>query len=180
MVIAGSQVDLDGARTYDIKILFGTGDNPYFDEGIDMATTRYHFFAYSDKSEKGVCDNSKVSLDWFFELPEGHRIFASAFSAAGRVYFGTATSETEDPCEGPSTSGLSSQGDLFVFEIATGIKKHQAEVGNTVITPVVFDKHVFLKAQGAGVKSFGAGEYNNVPIINGTPKVEVRSWQEFF
>jgi outer membrane protein assembly factor BamB len=160
--------------------LFGTGDSPYFDEDIDMGNTRYHFFAYRDQAKKGVCDNSQVFLDWFFELPEGHRIFASAFAAAGQVYFGTATSETEDPCDTPSTSGLSSAGDLYVFDIATGVKKYQAEVGNTVITPIVVDKHVYLKASSAEVQSFGSGEYNNQPIVSGTPTVEVRFWREIF
>lgn len=180
VVIVDNGIDSDGAVTYDIKILFGTGDSPYFDEDIDMGNTRYHFFAYRDQAKKGVCDNSQVFLDWFYELPEGHRIFSSAFAAAGQVYFGTATSETEDPCDTPSTSGLSSLGDLYVVDIATGVKVTQIKVGNTTITPIVVDEHVYLKSQSAQVQSYGSGKYNNETIISGFPKVEVRSWHEIY
>ncbi len=180
VVIVDNGIDSDGAVTYDIKILFGTGDSPYFDEDIDMGNTRYHFFVYRDQAKKGEFDNSQVFLDWFYELPEGHRIFASAFAAAGQVYFGTATSETEDPCDTPSTSGLSSLGDLYVFDIASGVKKYQQEVGNTVITPIVVDEHVYLKSSSAEVQSFGSGIYNNETIMGGFPKVEIRAWHEIY
>ena len=96
------------------------------------------------------------------------------------MYFGTATSETEDPCDTPSTSGLSSLGDLFAFDITTGVKKFQHSVGNTTITPIVVDKHLYVKSQSAEVQSFGDGKYNNAIIIGGFPKVEIRAWHEIF
>ncbi len=178
VVIVENGVDADGALTYDIRLLFGTGDSPYSDENIDFDNTRYHFYAYRDQSKKGVCDDSQVFLDWFYELPAGHRVFSSAFAAAGQVYFGTATSETEDPCEGPSSS-VTSLGDLYAFEIKTGTKKHEQEVGNTVITPIVVDQHLYTK-EGAEVHSFGTGHYNNKTSLGGFPTVDIRSWYEIF
>jgi hypothetical protein len=180
VVLVDNGVDEHGAITYDIKILFGTGDSPYYDEDIDMGNTRYHFFAYRDQSRKGECDDSKVSLDWFLELPEGHRIFASAFASAGKVYFGTATSETEDPCDGPSTDGLTSLGDIYIIDVASGAETGKLNVDNTVITPIVYDEHLYVKASSAEVQSFGSGQYDNEVIKGGFPKVEIRAWREFF
>ena len=180
VVLVDNGVDEHGAITYDIKILFGTGDSPYYDEDIDMGNTRYHFFAYRDQSRKGECDDSKVFLDWFLELPEGHRIFSSAFASAGKVYFGTSTSETEDPCEGPSTENLTSLGDIYILDIATGIETGRLNVGNTVITPIVYDEHLYVKGASAEVQSFGSGQYDNEVIKGGFPKVEIRAWREFF
>jgi hypothetical protein len=183
VVIVENGVDADGALTYDLRILFGTGDSPYYDEDIDMANTRYHFFAYRDQSKKGVCDDSQVSLDWFIELDEGHRIFASAFAAAGQVYFGTTTSETEDPCDGPSISGMTYLGDLYVVDIVDGPeddpadnkKKHNVKI---TICPTVVDEHVYLKTPT--VQSFGSGEYNNKTTKGGFPTVQIRSWHEIY
>ncbi len=180
VVIVDNGVDADGAITYDIKILFGTGDSPYYDEDIDMGNTRYHFFAYRDQTKKGECDDSKVFLDWFIELAEGHRIFSSAFASAGKVYFGTATSETEDPCDGPSTEGLTSLGDIYVIDLATGTETNKLNVGNTVITPIVYDEHLYVKSSSAEVQSFGSGQYDNEVLKAGFPKVEIKAWREFF
>jgi outer membrane protein assembly factor BamB len=71
-------------------------------------------------------------------------------------------------------------GDLYVFDIATGVKKYQTEVGNTVITPIVVDEHVYVKASSAEVQSFGSGIYNNKTIMGGFPKVEIRFWHEIY
>ena len=180
VILVDNGVDHNGAITYDIKILFGTGDSPYYDEDIDMGNTRYHFFAYRDQSRKGECDDSKVFLDWFLELPEGHRIFSSAFASAGKVYFGTSTSETEDPCEGPSTENLTSLGDIYILDLATGTETGRLNVGNTVITPIVYDEHLYVKGSSAEVQSFGSGQYDNEVLKGGFPKVEIRAWREFF
>ncbi|MGD2097962.1 MAG: PilC/PilY family type IV pilus protein [Desulfobacterales bacterium] len=180
VVLVDNGVDAHGAITYDIKILFGTGDSPYYDEDVDVGNTRYHFFAYRDQTKKGEVDDSQVSLDWFLELPEGHRIFVSAFASAGKVYFGTATSETEDPCDGPSTEGLTSLGDVYIIDVVSGNQTGKLNVGNTVITPIVYDEHLYVKASSAEVQSFGNGQYDNEVIKGGFPKVEIRAWREFF
>jgi hypothetical protein len=121
-----------------------------------------------------------VFLDWFFELPEGHRVFSSAFEAAGQIYFGTSTAETEDPCDGPSTSGVSSMGNLFVFSIEDGSKHFEKEMNSKFLAPVVVDEHVYLKSYSSDVESFGSGVYNNPTVNAGFPTVEVRSWNEIF
>jgi hypothetical protein len=53
-------------------------------------------------------------------------------------------------------------------------------VGNTVITPIVVDEHVYVKASSAEVQSFGSGKYNNKTIMGGFPKVEIRFWHEIY
>ena len=53
-------------------------------------------------------------------------------------------------------------------------------VGNTVITPIVYDEHLYIKASSADVQSFGSGEYDNEVAKGDFPKVEIRAWREFF
>jgi hypothetical protein len=53
VVIVDNGMNADGSVAYNVKLFFGTGDSPYFDEDIDMANTRYLFFAYNDQSKKG-------------------------------------------------------------------------------------------------------------------------------
>ena len=119
VVLADNSISSSGEIQYDIKIFFGTGDSPYYDENINTDDTTYHFFAYRDQNAKGECDEYSVSLDWFYELPAGHRIFASAFASAGNIYFGTATSETEDPCEHGGAAS-DNQGSIFVLNMDDG------------------------------------------------------------
>jgi hypothetical protein len=184
----------------DIKIMYGTGDSPFYDEDIDFGNTRYHFFTYHDEAQKGVCDSSQVELDWFLEMEAGHRIFASAFAAAGKIYFGTATTNTEDPCDTPSGSG--SQGYLYYIDIVDGppeddpettevdesdLDRHtkgqksgRKDVGNTVITPVVYDQHVYVKNSAGGIIAFGDKKHDNEREESGFPTLEIHAWREFF
>lgn len=151
------------------RLFFGTGDSPYFDEDINTDNTAFHFFAYSDKSAKGSCGvESDVTLDWFYTLPAGHRIFASAFAAAGKVYFGTATSGTENPCDGPN------KGKLFVFDINSKDSKPEFEttVGDVVAPPLVNDEHLFVNRQ-----MMGRGTFNN-PTKDLGGHSAVKAWYE--
>lgn len=161
-----------GEMTFDIKIFFGTGDSPYYDEDIDTSVTTYHFFAYSDQEVKGECGAS-MTLDWFYALPAGHRIFASAFAAAGQIYFGTSTSETEDPCIGTN------EGEIFVLSIDDGSTVYNAQVGNIITAPVVEDKHLYIQTPH-GMKSFGGNQYNTAVNIGGFSEVATRMWREIF
>jgi type IV pilus assembly protein PilY1 len=163
------------------KIFFGTGDSPYYDESINATddATRYHFFAYRDENTKGQCDETGISLDWFKELPPGHRIFASAFAAAGNIYFGTATSETEDPCETGSDSTVTA-GTLYVFNYEGEPVIRITDLGNLIIPPLVEDQHLYVKSQTLGLQSFGQASYNNPVRGGGRPEVAVRSWKEVF
>jgi Tfp pilus tip-associated adhesin PilY1 len=144
VVIIENDITAEGVIDYDLRVFFGTGDSPYYDENINMADTRYHFFAYRDESSKGQCDQDAVSLDWFFELPQGHRIFASAFAAAGQIYFGTSTSETEDPCETPAGGG--NLGKIYAFD-TEGTQVFSQTVGNMIVAPLVQDEHLYIKTQ---------------------------------
>jgi hypothetical protein len=49
-----------------------------------------------------------------------------------------------------------------------------------VITPIVYDEHLYVKGSSAEVLSFGSGQYDNEVIKGGFPKVEIRAWREFF
>jgi hypothetical protein len=178
VVIIDNSINQTGHIDYDVMVFFGTGDSPYYDEDIDVGNTRYHFFAYRDQTPKGQCDDNSVSLDWVYELEESHRVFSSAFVSAGRIYFGTSTADTEDPCE--SGGGASVHfGKIFAFDVA-GSKKFEQTVGSVVVPPVVSDEHLYIKSQTQGLTSFGTGKYNNPVVVGGLPQVRPRSWREFY
>ncbi len=184
-VVAGNSVDLYGHMTYDIRIFFGTGDSPYYDEDVNFADTRYFFYAYRDTTAKGTCDSSQVALDWFFQLPEGHRIYASAFAAAGNIYFGTSTGETEDPCDTTANANSSfdpNAGKLFVFNMdnPNDLPLFEKTVGNILAAPLVEDKHIYVQSVGGDIDSFGSGQYNSRTRQGGIPKIEIHWWREMF
>jgi hypothetical protein len=182
VVVVENTINEAGGLNYNVKIFYGTGDSPYSDEDINMAQTRYYFLAYVDTAKKGVCSDAAVSLDWYYELPEGHRVFASAFAAAGTIYFGTSTAETEDPCA--SDSQTNNNGEIFAIDIsqptASVTPKFHQRIGNTVTPPLVEDRHLYIKNQSGGLRSFGSGQYNNDVLTGGFPQVKVRMWKEIF
>jgi hypothetical protein len=182
VVVVDNTINEAGGLNYNVRIFYGTGDSPYYDEDINTAGTRYHFLAYVDTAKKGVCSDAAVSLDWYYELPEGHRVFASAFAAAGTIYFGTSTAETEDPCAADSQSN--NNGEIFAIAISQPTASvtpvfHQ-KVGNTVTPPLVEDQHLYIKNQSGGLQSFGSGRYNNEVLTGGFPQVKVKMWKEIF
>jgi hypothetical protein len=184
-VVSSNSVDLTGKMIYDIRIFFGTGDSPYYDEDINFADTRYLFYAYRDTTAKGQCADTGVVLDWFFELPEGHRIYASAFAAAGNIYFGTSTGETEDPCDINANSDVgfdANAGKLYAFDMDNLADAPVLErvVGNVLAAPVVEDKHIYVQSAGGDIDSFGSGEYNNATRQGGIPQIEIHWWREMF
>jgi hypothetical protein len=179
VVVVQNTYDETGKMEYNIKILFGTGDSPYYDESINTTDTTYHFFAYADTAEKGVCDDGKVTLDWLYALPAGQRIFASAFAAAGRIYFGTSTSETEDPCEGAGNPA-SNAGKLYVMDIkqsGSPAPKFTIDTGDILTAPVVDDENLYVKT-GKGFY-LTSGPYNN-PIIGPPLPPSMVTWREIF
>jgi len=184
-VVSSNSVDVAGNMTFDIQIFFGTGDSPYYDEDINFADTRYFFYAYRDTNLKGECDAAGVSLNWFFELPEGHRIYASAFAAAGNIYFGTSTGETEDPCDLSANQDAgfdANAGKLYAFDMdnpADGPILART-VGNVLAAPVVEDRHIYVQTVSGDVDSFGAGEYNNSTRQGGIPRIGTAWWREMF
>ncbi|MEW6258891.1 MAG: PilC/PilY family type IV pilus protein [Thermodesulfobacteriota bacterium] len=181
-VVVANGINEKGEIQYNIKILYGTGDSPYYDEDIDTANTTYHFFAYRDSAAKGQCTSSDVTLDWVYALPAGERVFASAFAAAGQVYFGTATSETEDPCEGAGNSSAN-LGKLYVMNLEPGTGEASPivslETGNVLAAPVVDDEHLYLKTVGGGLLTT-PGPYNNPITLYGIPASSMKYWREVF
>ncbi|MFZ3044878.1 MAG: PilC/PilY family type IV pilus protein, partial [Desulfatirhabdiaceae bacterium] len=175
-VVVQNGFNSDGEIEYNIKILYGTGDSPYYDENINTDDTTYHFFAYIDEAAKGVCNTGTVHLDWLYALPAGERIFASAFAAAGAIYFGTSTSETEDPCEGAGNP-TSNAGKLYVMDINpagdTIEPNFSLETGNILSAPVVDDEHLYVKTIGGGMMTT-PGPYNNPVIMGGLVETGVR------
>jgi hypothetical protein len=174
-VVIDNGITPNGDIDYRILVLFGTGDSPYYDEDINTANTRYHFFAYVDTAKKGECNPDKHLLDWYVELPQGHRVFASAFAAAGRIYFGTSTAETEDPCEGHRQVN-GNEGRMFILTLAGAILMDQV-VGDIRTAPLVEDQHLYFITP-TGLQSLGNGIYNNEVQAAGTPTFKLRAWQE--
>ena len=174
-IVVKNEITTGGDIAYNVMVFFGTGDNPYYDENINTATTRYHFFAYVDTNEKGDCDPAKHNLDWFIELPAGNRIFASAFAAAGQIYFGTSTAETEDPCEGHLTPE-GNEGRIYAVTLE-GVVLLNKVVGDIRTTPLVEDEHLYFRTP-TGLQSLGSGVYNNEVQAAGEPTINIRSWRE--
>ena len=174
-IVVDNSISPLGDIEYNVIVLFGTGDSPYFDENINTATTRYHFFAYADTANKMECTPSKHKLEWFLELDEGHRIFASAFAAAGQIYFGTSTSETEDPCEGHLEAG-GNEGRIYAVTLE-GVVLLNKVVGDMSTSPLVEDEHIYFRTP-TGLQSMGRGVYNNEVQAAGTPSINFRAWRE--
>lgn len=178
-VVVENTLDSAGQLEYNIHIFFGTGDSPYADEDIDTGNTNYHFFAYTDHAVKGETGSDNVDLNWFYALPAGHRIFASAFASAGNIYFGSATSETENPCSGPN------EGRIFAFSYSgvsmlnDGDGDPGVEVGDVITTPLVTDGHLYVRTP-SGTVVMGSGIYNTAVKMGGLPYTRLRYWREIF
>lgn len=171
-----------------VKIFFGTSDSPYVSGDAEQAD-HYYFLGYIDSDGKGECGSA--DLDWFLKLPAGQRVFASAFAAAGRIYFGTSSADTEDPCEGFGLEGDGgNEGRLYVLDQDGGFADSDlpyVETGDLNTTPVVEDEHVYFKSPAAaadspdgGVQSLGDGVYNNQPVMTGNPDTTRSWWREVY
>ena len=181
-VVVKNTYSSTGAIQYHISILFGTGDSPYYVDNINTSNTTYDFFAYVDTASKGDCSASNVYLDWVYALPAGQRVWASAFADAGSIYFGTSTSDTEDPCSGAGNPANNS-GQLFVMSInqtgATVSPNITLNTGNNLSSPVVDDEHLYVKPVGSSMITTPGSYANDVPM-SGKPQVTVSTWREIF
>jgi hypothetical protein len=55
------------------------------------------------------------------------------------------------------------------------------KVGNITTTPLVVDKHLYVKSQTMGLRSFGGDPYNNpTTTVSGNPQFTMRNWREMF
>jgi hypothetical protein len=180
VAIVENSLNAQGNIIYNVRLFFGTGDSPYYDEDINTGNTNYHFFAYRDQEQKGRCGQNSVHLDWFLKLEAGERIFASAFAAAGNLYFGTSTAETEDPCAGSGDNQSTvSGGKLYTLSFEGDLVLDQT-VGNVTASPLVVDEHIYVKSQSMGLRSFGGGPYNNPTKMGGRAQFTMRNWRELF
>jgi hypothetical protein len=156
-----------------VRIFFGTGDSPYAADDINTGNTKFHFFAYTDRSESGLCEGTgssdgtcgETELEWFYEMPAGERTWASAFAAAGKIYFGTSTRDTEDPCEGYEENDTTT-GQIYVFDKVlvddAAPTATQVDVGSDInVGPVVYDKHILVKQPTGKTSVVGSGQFNN-------------------
>ncbi len=148
----------------------GTGGSPYQADVSEDATVRNLFLAYVDGSRKGICNQAENQLDWFVELPESHRITASVFVSAGRVSFGTTTSNIFDIC---AKSNLINTEEGFLYDLnLDGTEIVTGRVGDIHIEPLVVDEHLYLMMP-SGLKSLGSGVYNNRMQSFSEPEVSV-------
>ena len=161
---------------YRVGIFFGTGDSPYFSERADTADQRYHYFAYKDAAIKGECNPNALYLDWYIELEAGHRIYSAGFAAADQIYFGSATSETENPCAAYLNGVADTAGILYAVN-------HQGEIlmeratGDVATPLLVEDEHIYFRTL-SGLRSLGRGIYNNDVLKSGAPVIKVHAWLE--
>ena len=167
-------MDANGEIDPLVRLFVGTGDNPNQADDIEDAMTQNLFFAYVDETSKGDCNRDDQRLDWFVELPENHRITTSAFLSAGRIFFGTATSDSADHCVG-HVSPDADQGDLYVYNLE-GTEILSGGVGDIRIDPLVTDEQLYLMLP-SGLRSLGSGIYNNRLKSFSEPVVAVRSWE---
>lgn len=171
VVVGEAEGDSDNP-VYPVHIFFGTG-------GTDDDTT-YKFYAYTDVG-------GTTSLEWSYELPAGHRVFTSAFAAAGQIYFTTTSAITENPCE----AGGQTEGNVYAFKYkleegqneATPVLTESLPPGSGRVHPVVDDEHLYLKTTTGALKSMGSGEYNNAAVAppgQVTPQAMLQSWREVY
>lgn len=160
----------------DVEVFFGTGDSPTLEDADE--STRYHFYAFRDTADNDHC--AAGTMVWDFELPPGHRIWASAFAAASRIYFGTTTTETEDPCAVSEEEG---GGRIFALDRNEGTVAMNLQVGNVLSSPIVEDEHLFVKPSASGewpekkgITIIGDNQYNN-PRLGGQ-RVGIKAWRE--
>lgn len=179
VAVVANRLNADGRLSYRIRLFFGTGGSPNHHEDADLRNARYHLFAYRDEDEKGRCNQGRVHLEWFYELPAGEHMAASAFAAAENIYFGTRAVHTASRGNGGDSSGKSRGGGIYALSME-GKPVMAKDIGNITTPPLVVDEHLYTKTQSGGLQSFGKGPYNNPAKTGTTPEFKLRSWREFF
>lgn len=178
-VLVDKTFDADGNSTEKVKIFYGTGDSPYKSNDMSASTT-YFFYAYEDYDGNGLC-TPLTTPTWAYTLPAGEKVWTSAFAAAGRIYFGTTTNDTEDPCEG---TGTTKGAHVYVFDQTNDSSTPEAlatiATPNLSIPPLVDDGHLYIRDAGGSITSYGAG-FNQPkipPPFSALPKV--KTWREVY
>jgi len=159
---------------YNVDVFFGTSDNPVTDDYIPGTT--YYFYGVRDTDDKGAC--SSGSAQWEYALPAGQRVFASAFASAGKIYFGTTTADTDDPCALPVSDAGGTTGGIYVLDTSDGtVDTSLATEGNVTTTPLVDDEHLYIKTDSGELKGIGGNTFQN-KSAGGAGKAKVNSWIE--
>ncbi|MBW1972188.1 MAG: DUF4114 domain-containing protein [Deltaproteobacteria bacterium] len=177
-VVVDNDYNADGTIDYKIKIFFGTGDSPYYDEDFNVGNTHFHFYGLVDTEQKDSCGS--LTKVWDLELPAGHRVFTSAFATASRIYFGTSTSETENPCDPSQTDDW---GHIYAInheasQDGTPQIVLNEEVGNITTPPLVEDEHLYFKKPTGEIESRGGPKYNNEVKTGGFGSPKIKLWRE--
>ncbi len=179
-VVVKNEINSSGEVDYRTLVFFGTGDSPFH---VDAVSDQYYFYAIADTDDPGQCRTVTNPL-WRYALPPGHRIFASAFASAEKVYFGTTSADTDDPCAPPTPAAANAgaaQGKLFVIDAeAGGTPILEEDAGNITTTPVVVDDHLYVKTGTGKLKAYGGGKFDNKLTGGSGPSrgPTVRSWRE--
>ena len=177
-VVIKNSINGQGTVDYRTLVFFGTGDSPFH---VDSASDQYYFYAVEDTSSPGTC-GAGTEL-WSYALPPGHRIFASAFATAQQVYFGTTSSDTDDPCA-PPTAAASAAGEelgkIFALDVETAEVVHEEATGNITTTPVVVDEHLYVKTGSGSLHAYGGDKFDNKSSSGASAgsKPTVKLWRE--
>lgn len=166
-----------------VKVMFGTGDDPTRADSPN-APTGYKFYVFDDvcrmdwaggglrTHEGAACKaegmQTEADAQWVWTLPAGHRIWAEAVAAAGMVYFGTAVSDTDDPCAPPQDDEKKG-GKIYAVNLATlddsAVPQLMAEAQGNVMALFVEDEHLYARVSsetvGSRVQVIGDGVFNN-------------------
>ncbi len=179
-VVVKSSVDGSGTLQLRTVVLFGTSDSPWHVDSTAAAGTTYSFYAVEDTDGKTSC-SSGTEL-WSMALPPGHRVFASAFASANRVYFGTTTADTDDPCAPPvltAGGGSPGLGNLYTLDLESGaVVDNQSGIGNFTSAPLVDDQHLFVKTSDGTLRHYGDNLFQNQGAIGGLGEATSSGWRE--
>ena len=177
-VTAANTMDTAGIIQYKVNVFFGTSSNPYQnDDPGDL----YYFYAVRDTDDKTKCSYG-TSL-WKFALPAGQRVYASSFATAGRVYFGTSTATSEDPCAAPSAQAMGTTGAIYVFNAEPDAGGNASKVGeyaseNVSSTITVDDEKVYFRTTDGMVTARGGNTFQNATKQGGFSEAVIKSWAE--
>jgi hypothetical protein len=173
-----------------VKVMFGTGDDPYHADSPN-APAGYTFYVFDDTCRKdrsgGVlrrndgtpCPPEKMFTEaeaqWTWKLPAGHRVWAEAVAAAGRVYFGTAVTDTTDPCA-PMQDEEKKGGTVYSVDLTALASEVEPtvvmEAEGNVMGLFVEDEHLYAKVTspegGTHVRVVGDGVFNNETVLGTT------------
>ncbi|MFW2330754.1 MAG: PilC/PilY family type IV pilus protein [Nitrospinota bacterium] len=161
-------------------VLFGTSDSPYHEDSLGNSEN-YKILSVAGHESTSSCEAGE--LLWEEELEDGHKVFASAFASASKIYFGTTVRETEDPCSS-SNAAAGESGDILIIDIvngpsgADGYKEVINNVGDIVSAPTVEDEHLYVKNIKGELTGYGGSNFQNSTQSGGSIVAIPGTWRE--